>query len=334
MENSLEFISCDWGTSSFRLKWVKGGKVLREVRESVGSRELYERSISLGDASQGARAKVYSEFLTENFKLWAEPGQALWSPIPLVISGMASSSVGWKELPYAGVPFPLDGSRLNFEVLSWDKPFWLGETYLISGVASAIDMMRGEEVEAIGLMANPKLDEWRNNCVVVLPGTHSKHLLIHNNNIGEFHTYMTGELFHVLANHSLLRATVDSSRSGEPPDEQALAEFLQGVDWVATHGLPASLFRARTRGVLDHFTPGSNALFLSGVLIGAEFEKIAEKNSRVVIGGSGRLAEYYSAAFGHMANSNVEWMEMDPEELEHSVIAGQAMFLSGLKKQQ
>jgi hypothetical protein len=70
------------------------------------------------------------------------------------------------------------------------------------------------------------------------------------------------------------------------------------------------------------------------VLIGAEFEQIAEKNSRVVIGGSGRLAEYYSAAFGHMANSNVEWMEMDPEELEHSVIGGQAMFLNRLKKQQ
>src|SRR3954465_3176834 len=163
MDTGPEFLSCDWGTSSFRLKWIRDGKVLREIRESDGSRALYDRAISLGDSSEHGRARVYSEFLLENLKRWAEPGQASFHRIPLVISGMASSTVGWRELPYAPIPFQLDGSQLSYERLDWDKPFWLDDTYLISGVASATDMMRGEEIEAIGLMANPKLDPWRDN---------------------------------------------------------------------------------------------------------------------------------------------------------------------------
>jgi hypothetical protein len=68
------------------------------------------------------------------------------------------------------------------------------------------------------------------------------------------------------------------------------------------------------------------------VLIGAEFGQIASQKNRVVIGGSGRLAEFYSSAFGHMASGNVEWMELDPDELDSSIVVGQSLFLKNRVK--
>ena len=60
-----DFLSCDWGTTSFRLRWVSGadGSVLREIREPVGVRGLYEEAMRQGAGSHEARGEVFAGFL-------------------------------------------------------------------------------------------------------------------------------------------------------------------------------------------------------------------------------------------------------------------------------
>src|SRR5206468_10724151 len=111
---------------------------------------------------EAARADVFERFLNGKVEALLAGGKAPEHNLPLVISGMASSSVGWRDLPYAKTPFPLDGSGVWSQELNWSKPEWLGPTYLISGVATAYDMMRGEETEIIGLMSEPSLAARRN----------------------------------------------------------------------------------------------------------------------------------------------------------------------------
>ena len=67
---------------------------------------------------------------------------------------------------------------------------------LISGIKSDLGMMRGEEVQAIGLeeQLRPHGDG-----VLLLPGTHSKHLTYRKEAFTALQTFMTGELFEVLS---------------------------------------------------------------------------------------------------------------------------------------
>jgi hypothetical protein len=59
--------------------------------------------------------------------------------------------------------------------------------------------MRGEETQILGALSlAPDLEK---NSMVILPGTHSKWVSMHESRIMDFATYMTGELFCLLFSH-------------------------------------------------------------------------------------------------------------------------------------
>lgn len=203
---------------------------------------------------------------------------------------MASSTIGWLELPYTRLPLTLDGSNLRLERVDWSAPSTISSTQLVSGAASENDMMRGEETEAIGLMQ--LVSSQPPNLLLILPGTHSKHLTIQHEKVTAIRTYMTGELYEVLARHSVLRASVGLSA------ELSLPAFSEGVECVRTNGLPASLFQTRTRQVLQGHSPENNAAFLSGLVIGAELLALAQTEGAlpIFLGGSGAVRPLYAQA--------------------------------------
>ena len=119
-----EFLSCDWGTTSFRLRRVAGPDrtLVREIREQAGVKSLYEEAMRSGAEIEVARANVFAHFLHAKLEALLAGEKTPQRKLPLVISGMASSSVGWRELPYAKTPFPLDGCRLRSQELNWSNP--------------------------------------------------------------------------------------------------------------------------------------------------------------------------------------------------------------------
>jgi 2-dehydro-3-deoxygalactonokinase len=328
-----DFLSCDWGTTSFRLRRVAGPDrtVIREIREQAGVKSLYEEAMRSGAEIEAARASVFARFLHGKLEALLAGEKSPERKLPLVISGMASSSVGWRELPYAKTPFPLDGRGLRSEELNWSKPEWLGPAYLISGVATACDMMRGEETEIIGLMSDASLATLRERSLLVLPGTHSKHVWIEDQSVVDFRTFMTGELFDVLGRQSLLRASVDASphtRSDSLSEPDRVA-FQEGVSWAKAHGLGGGLFRVRTRSVLDRRPLADNTCFFSGLLIGAELESIIRnaENRPVILGATRGLSELYALALEMVAGRAIQWIQLPPEQVEHATIAAHALFL-------
>jgi len=170
---------------------------------------------------------------------------------------MASSSIGWIELPYATAPLFLSPANLPTHT------FLLGDLRikLISGVRTDDDVMRGEETEIMGLLGlRPDIA----SACVVLPGTHSKHIRLDRNRLVGISTYMTGELYeHLMGSPTLQAALATDGPTFEP-------EFLAGVRTVREIGLPAALFKIRVRPLIaDHdFLHGRS--FLSGLLIGSE----------------------------------------------------------------
>ena len=264
----MKFVSCDWGTSTFRLR-LAGGPATAEVRTDEGAARLA--------ALAGDRAEAFRDTLDRGLLQLGAPDD-----LPVVISGMASSTIGWRELPYARLPFALDGRNAV-----WDR---IGDrVHLISGFRGDADMLRGEETQAIGLAAALG-SELPDRVTLVLPGTHSKHLDVNGRVVTGVRTFMTGELFDLLVHHSILR---HSTGPAAPFDSAAFAE---GVSETRGKPITAALFRVRTRQVLDRQPAAANTSFLSGLLIGAELVSLAESGLPVIVAAGEAVRTAYATA--------------------------------------
>ena len=158
--------------------------------------------------------------------------------IPVVICGMAGARQGWVEAPYLHTPTRLDA--LHEGAVRVDAG---SDIRILPGIAQARadrpDVMRGEETQLLG-MIDPAFSG-----LVCIPGTHSKWVKIEAGAIVEFSTYMTGELFSVISQHSILAYAVEAG--GQPAANSR--PFREGVAaaLAAPSGLTSSLFRLACR---------------------------------------------------------------------------------------
>src|SRR5215213_427781 len=113
MELLTRFLSCDWGTTAFRLRLVEveGFRIIAESESKQGVRSVNDECVTSAK-SEDARLSAYKAILTDHIsKLEEQTGSEL-KDLPVIISGMASSNIGILELPYKDMPFALDGSDL------------------------------------------------------------------------------------------------------------------------------------------------------------------------------------------------------------------------------
>jgi 2-dehydro-3-deoxygalactonokinase len=283
-------INVDWGTSHCRLRAVvvDGVEIIAEYQSNEGVAQLAEHP------------EQFRAVLTSGLsQLQAHCDRSL-DGAPVLISGMASSTIGWQELPYARLPLRLDGSDLVWRDMDPIGPS-AQRVVLISGARGDIDVVRGEETQAIGIFQLPAMHELGDRSLLILPGTHSKHLRVERKSIVEFRTFMTGELFHVLGKHSTLRHSITAVDDHGPTlAGDQLAAFASGVELARQLPLPAALFRVRTRQVLDGLGRDLNRAFFSGLLIGSELATLTVGSEYegwpIVLAGAQPLAAHYRAA--------------------------------------
>ena len=332
------FYSCDWGTTSFRLRRVDvaTGAVIEERHESSGAKKLYTRCVDQGLD----REVVFSKFLSEQLLAMAPKGAVSLDGATVIISGMASSSIGWRELPYAKIPCGLDGLDMvcDSSELSIDAEAQV-RVHLLSGMCTEVDIMRGEEMEILGIFAGEEYDEVSREGVVILPGTHSKHIHLEWGRIVDFRTFMTGELFDVLSVHSVLRASLrtenDDSRLRLSESEPACCEaFVRGVQTARYQGLARGLFHVRSRTVLKKVPEAVNRWYLSGLLIGAEIVDLLANNSDapILLAAAKPLSAPYELAFeaaGLMNRLSV----VPPSVASSASVRGHLMMFRNLESQ-
>ena len=241
-----------------------------------------------------------------------------------MLSGMDSSSMGIEELSYAGLPFHVDGSGAIFKYFepADDLPH---PVFLISGVRTAHDVMRGEETQLVGACAGQKeLADGKTEVekVFIFPGTHSKHVRIKDGQITGFKTFMTGEFFDLLKNRSILRHGL--ADVGDFQEEQMLQSFVQGVNDSSTTNLLNASFRVRTNHLFGYLSKEDNSCYLSGLFIGHELaDLIPLKNSNVplyLVGNSGLQNLYSRAIFKLGLGDNLRQLSLNSD---NAVIHGQ-----------
>jgi 2-dehydro-3-deoxygalactonokinase len=203
----------------------------------------------------------------------------------VVICGMAGARQGWREADYVNIPIGLDaisGQALAVAAAGLDVRILPG---LCDRRPGREDVMRGEETQLLGLfLENP----WQSG-LVCLPGTHTKWVTLEGGQISGFRTTMTGELFAVLSQHSVLRHSLaGATPSNDPQSPGFHSGFHYGM------GLMSGLFTIRAAGLLRNVPPDEAADTLSGMLIGAEVRGVSE--FEVTLVASGSLAALYEGA--------------------------------------
>jgi len=259
------FISGDWGTSRCRLRLVKtdSGKIIDGIESDQGAQVIAARANS-GEE----RAGLFNAELTEMIRNLQKSANKSLAGIPVVLSGMVGSTIGWRTVPYADLPIGLDGGGLRVEEL---EPVLLADSsipnpvLLISGLATINDILRGEESEVIGVMQEADYTDFHKQAILILPGTHSKHVTVINDEIVDFQSHMTGEMLAVLSRHSVLRHSLPETPGDIIPDA-----LRAGVEASQSGGLTSTLFSIRARQVLYDTAPDGNWSFLVGVLLGTE----------------------------------------------------------------
>lgn len=310
-------LGCDWGTSSFRLQLidVSADQRVGELISPEGVAGTFDAWRRTGRANGRAKTDFFRQQLHQHVKALAQTLSMDLTGVPITISGMASSSIGMEEVPYATLPFAVDGSQASVRHGA-AQPDFPHETLLIGGVRSEQDVMRGEETQLIGLLAlldasgdkTSRANRSRTNSAVprrdrsifIFPGTHSKHMTIETSDLTHFDTYMTGELFDLLARQSILHDSVETE-SATGFTEGDRAAFRRGVRQSTAGPVLNRLFTVRTNGLFGKLTKPQNALYLSGLLIGSELAYLRDKPDWPVVLCSGRkLSGLYQLALDEL----------------------------------
>lgn len=300
------FVVVDWGTSSFR-GWLMSadGATLAESRGSEGMLHC-------------AGGAGFAPVLRDHLARLGAPAAA-----PVLICGMAGARQGWVEAPYLRTPTRLDA--LHEGAVRVEAPSDMGgDVRILPGIAQAHadapDVMRGEETQLLGV-TEPGFTG-----LVCIPGTHSKWIRIEAGRVVAFSTYMTGELFSVIAQHSILLHAVEAA--APPADGQP---FRDGVSTAlaAPTALTASLFRLRAAQLLGFQQRADGAARLSGLLIGTEIADAQRQHGSprsVRLIAAGPLGRLYEAALGAQG---IDVTAVDAEQASRLGLAKAALKIWG-----
>lgn len=285
------WIAVDWGTTNFR------AFLMSDTGECIDKIDTSKGLLSVED---GCFPLVFDSLI----KPWIEE----FKHLPIIMAGMVGSQQGWLNIPYVDAPVSIDELIKNSRKVNLVSG---GVAKIIPGVRcknnfGMSEVMRGEEVQLIGLSELIMKD-----FTAILYGTHSKHATWCNGKLDHYETIMTGELYSILVNYSIL----GKSLPNQCFDQDV---FIKGVGIGSVNPLNHVLFSARTMRLFNEIDNQFIHCYISGLLIGHEL-KYFNRSKYVYLVGSKMLSLNYSMALEYL-NINFEYID------------GEKCFLKGMNK--
>ena len=292
MTSSTDFLAADWGTSNLRAWRLGADGTVKDVRRLPWG---------VAHLQPGEAARKLKEELRP--ALGAER-------LPAILCGMIGSAMGIAEAAYADCP--AGAEDIARRLLQVDD-----HTFIVPGLRCARpdgypDVIRGEETKVLGwLRLDPR--RMQGDHVLCLPGTHCKWVRVSGGRIRDFMTCMSGELFALLSEKSVLKP------GAQPSDPSS---FEEGLRYGAAEGpLASRLFTVRARMVGAGLEGGKAASFLSGLLIGDETTRLPKllglaEGSSIGLMGERALCDLYAPAL------SLRGLKVEEIEAEQAVIAG------------
>ncbi|MEI9994354.1 MAG: 2-dehydro-3-deoxygalactonokinase [Rhizomicrobium sp.] len=270
------FIAGDWGTTHLRLFLCDASAGVIAAKTGAGV----------------AQAKA-----EDVFRALAAEWDAAHGKLPAVLCGMVGSTIGWRQVPYLACPAhpqAIAESALRFE--DGGRAIVIAPGLSCRNRLLAPDMMRGEETQILGALAlEPKLREGRR--FLCMPGTHTKWVSLKDGAVEHFLTALTGELFDILRQHSVL---VRSDGPADVSDGKIFASALDQTKMYPDAELIHLLFETRSRQLDGSLKQKDAAAYLSGLIIGQDvsgakrfFRSDLAAAGHVTVIGAPKLCDFY-----------------------------------------
>ena len=272
-----QLIALDWGTSSFR------GYLMTPDGDMIDS-------FANGQGILHCDGQGFEAVLEESAGNWMDQ----YPQAPVIACGMISSRQGWIEAPYLNCPAGL--AEFAQQLISLDlkrgRKIWFVPGAMYRSESNIPDVMRGEETQILGRVGRERM-----RFSFVMPGTHSKWVVVEDGKLSWFTTFMTGELYAILLNHSILGRLMEDG----PHDDQAFREGLAAAEQAARRGKGVMnlLFSVRSRGLFEEIAGTGLKAYLSGILIGAEVAEASREMTAdvdVQLIGDRQLIQFYQEA--------------------------------------
>lgn len=271
------FVAVDWGSSNFRAYLLDDYSLIAEITADKGI--IY------------VEKNTFETTLISLLTPWMSLIQDL--NLPIIMGGMVGSDRGWIDAGYTMLPLRV--KDIAIQTIQVTNTAGLN-LYLKPGLAiktkNFCNVMRGEEIQLLGVI-NEKTDCY------LFPGTHSKWLSLTEKGMLEtFHTVMTGELYALLMNHSLLGQEIESSVNDVAFNEGVLCAKAGSLDIIE------QLFYARSARILRNIPADNVSSWLSGLLIGHEIktqlQHFPDAKTFTIVAGK-TLTPLYLSAFRHFS---------------------------------
>jgi len=274
---SPSLIAIDWGSSSFRAYLMSAsGEILDEVAS--------------GDGIGGVEKGAYPAVLRRLIGPWLDACRST----PIVASGMVGSRHGWREAPYVKCPAgPRDIAAHLTHVDAEGRRVVLAPGLSYLDEAGTPDVIRGEETEIFGIADSGAR-------LIVLPGSHSKWARVEAERVAAFKTFITGELFASVRDHTVAGAFARAAPVKHPGEAFALG-VRRGAAAAACEGksgVIGLLFGARSLPLTGALAEDDAGDYLSGLLIGAEIgeaRRLFSGEEPHVAGAAALVARYLRA---------------------------------------
>lgn len=282
----------DTGTTNTRVKIWREGEVVTSANVGVGVRDT---SIT------GSKDKL-KQGVSEAVKLALDKAQLTHEAIGLYLaSGMITSNVGLHEVAHVQAPAGI-ADLANHMVSATikgvvDQPIWFVPGVkndlkdITVGNIEAMDIMRGEEVEAFGLLDH--LGQ-TGSALLILPGSHTKFIRVdQSGRISGCITTLAGELLSVLTKDTILASSLGKSFTETIHREM----ILRGSESTHQQGLTRACFTVRLLDLFSDSSPNERANFLTGAIVATDLLAVKSDSTlgdcrelTVIIGGSNVMA--------------------------------------------
>jgi len=301
---ATRLIALDWGTTSLRTYRLGADGVALDKRGLPWG--IMNLPVVEGDFSRAAGfAKAFDEACGD----WLHSNPAT----PLIAAGMVGSAQGWREASYVEIPLAVAdvGKQLTRVDLGAGRTL-----HIVPGLlqrAGLPNVIRGEETQVVGA-----LDTWQGSDEVLigLPGTHSKWIRVQGNaqnrTMTHFDTFMTGEVYAALSQHTILGRTMEHREQSDP------AAFERGLRVASSEdgraGVLSNVFSSRTLGLVGQLGATSQPDYLSGLLIGHEIAALKATRAdagctaepHIILIGDDKLCARYHTALNVYGLSRID----------------------------
>lgn len=316
----------DGGTTHTRMR------LIHRDRELIGEKKL---SLGIRDVAIEGTKKRFINELEKEMKMFLEKNDLSASDVSAVVSsGMLTSNLGIYEVPHLIAPVTKEALVKGAVITKWeefgDVPFmWIPGVRTEGEALDEKDVMRGEEVETLGLTEQRPLD---GTGLMILPGSHTKYVGVKEGTINYSYTTLGGEMMRAVQQETILANSIQETLIEEVDQSYLEAGFRAARDV----GLLRSLFHIRLLHLEGQATANQRANYLAGAVVSEDVRVIEgmKEVDWIMVGGSNPLRSAFTYLLHQVVPEGIEILEADESESERATLEGALTIIEEWNKQE